>query len=119
MPPIDKWSTFILAPGFAQDWGALGLTDAGLSRLQWELVEDPEAGAVVKGTGGLRKYRFAPPGAGKSGGCRVCYAHFPRHGTVYLVVAYGKSQKADLSAAEKKAIARELRTFEAGLDAAR
>jgi hypothetical protein len=41
---------------------------------------------------------------GKRGGVRVCYVLFREHGIVLLVTAYGKNQKDDLSAAEKKQI---------------
>lgn len=84
MPPMDEWLTFINTAVFDQQWAALGLGDEDLSRLQQALIEDPEAGNVVSGTGGLRKVRFAPPGSGKSGGVRVGYGYFPGHGIVLL-----------------------------------
>lgn len=117
MPPMDEWLTFINTAVFDQQWAALGLGDEDLSRLQQALIEDPEAGNVVSGTGGLRKVRFAPPGSGKSGGVRVGYGYFPGHGIVLLALAYGKRAKADLTPAEKKAITKMLRAFAAKLGA--
>jgi hypothetical protein len=111
MPPISEWLGFFHANGFDGDWEGLDLTDEDLARLQQVLVDDPEAGDVIKGTGGLRKVRFAPPGSGKSGGARVCYAHFPDYGLILLVMAYGKSRTADLTPAQKKAIAKQLEGF--------
>ena len=34
---------------------------------------NPEAGAVIRGSGGIRKVRWAREGAGKSGGVRIVY----------------------------------------------
>jgi hypothetical protein len=45
----------------------------------------------------------------------VCYAHFPVHGTITLFVAFGKNERSDLSAAEARATAVALRTFESEL----
>lgn len=115
MPPMDEWLTFINTAVFDQQWAALGLGDEELSRLQQVLIEDPEAGDVVGGTGGLRKVRFAPPGSGKSGGVRVGYGYFPGRGIVLLALAYGKRAKADLTPAEKKLVARMLKAFAARL----
>ena len=44
-------------------------------QLQFELMDKPIAGAVIEGTGGLRKLRQADPsrGKGKRGGLRVIY----------------------------------------------
>ncbi|MDR3622247.1 MAG: hypothetical protein P4L85_23050 [Paludisphaera borealis] len=74
--------------------------------LENQIMERPEAGAVVPGTGGLRKLRFAPSGGGKGkrGSERVCYALYPAPGIVVLVFVYGKGEKADLTAVEKKQI---------------
>ena len=51
------------------------LDDEGLRALQSALLENPEAGDVIEGTGGLRKVRHADPrrGKGKRGGLRVIY----------------------------------------------
>lgn len=64
-------------------------------------IQDPEAGRVVQGTGGVRKIRVALPGRGKSGGARVIY-HFrvTRH-RVYLILAYPRNVKDTLTAREK------------------
>lgn len=102
MNPIEEWPSFVHGGAFDEDWESLGLGDGDLARLQHALVADPEAGTVIPGTGGLRKLRFAPPGAGKSGGLRVCYALIPGRGIVLLMAAYGKTTKANLTAAEKR-----------------
>lgn len=101
-----KWLSFLQLPGFVADWKALDLDDESLRELELLLVERPDAGAVVAGTGGMRKVRFSP-GAwarGKSGAARVGYACFLRAGTIVLMAAFGKSEKANFSAAERNAL---------------
>ena len=58
--------TFYEMKLFTKKWQDLGFTDDELSQLQQVLLENPKAGDVMKGTGGLRKVRFAFPGSGKS-----------------------------------------------------
>ena len=78
----------------------------------------PEASPVIKGTGGLRKLRFAPMRwqIGKSGAIRVCYVYFKPQWTVLLVMAYGKNRKDTLTAAEKSGIAQYIRVIEHWFD---
>ena len=101
--------TFVQLPRFASRWAQLKLNDEDLRALERELMQHPEVGAVVSGTGGLRKVRFAPPSrhAGKSGGFRVGYAYFKVAETIYLLAVFPKNEQANLSAAEK-AEAREI-----------
>lgn len=88
---------------FAAKWRTLGLTDEDLQALERLIAADPTAGDVMRGTGGVRKVRFAPPSwhTGKSGAARVCYAAFTRIGTVYLLTVFAKNEKANLTAAER------------------
>jgi hypothetical protein len=105
---------FIDLPGFTARWDALGLTDADRSALEFEIMADPAAGAVVPTSGGFRKLRFAPPswGRGKRGALRVYYAHIPGLGVVLLGSVFSKTEKADLSADQRKTLASLVRTFE-------
>jgi mRNA-degrading endonuclease RelE of RelBE toxin-antitoxin system len=108
---------FVQFPSFLRDWHRLGLGDEALRALEHELIGAPERAPVIEHAGGLRKLRFAPPGLGrgKSGAYRVCYAYFPAFGTVALFVAFGKNERADLSPAEARAVAKALKAFEAEL----
>lgn len=51
------------------------MDDEAYRLLQLELLDNPKAGDVIEGTGGLRKLRQADPrrGKGKRGGLRVIY----------------------------------------------
>jgi hypothetical protein len=96
--------TFIELPLFRSKWEDLGLSDSDLRRLQMELLEDPKVGAVMRGTGGVRKMRFAFEHKGKSGGIRVIYVDFEIYEKIYLLTAYTKNEKENLSADERNEI---------------
>ena len=80
------------------------LGDDGLRAVQEMIQANPEVGAVVKGTGGARKIRVAARGRGKSGGARVIYYFQSAQGTVYLLLAYAKSEADDLTPAGKRVL---------------
>jgi hypothetical protein len=96
---------FICTGEFDKCWTALGLDDEDLKDLQNELLGNPQAGDVIKKTGGARKIRIAAKGHGKRGGARVIYVDILVHKKIYLLVAYPKGQKDNLSDAEKNSIA--------------
>ncbi|MBR0512034.1 MAG: addiction module toxin RelE, partial [Ruminococcus sp.] len=64
--------TFIEVPSFTKKWYALGLTNDDLIALQNAILQDPKgAGALIPGTGSMRKIRVPLKGHGKRGGARV------------------------------------------------
>ena len=69
------------------------------------LAENPLAGDEIPGTGGVRKLRFPALGRGKRGGARVIYFYGGEDMPIYALLAYAKSAKTDLSAAELRAVA--------------
>lgn len=83
-----------------RDW----LDDATLQTLQATLIEQPEAGALVVGTGGVRKVRVALPGRGKSGSARVIYLYRAARGRIYLLLGYQKNVQESLAASEKQTL---------------
>ncbi len=95
---------FVMLPEFDRQWSLLGLNDDDLKVLQQELSDNPEKGSIIEGTGGLRKVRFAIKGKGKSGGARVCYVDFAVRETIYLITAYSKNEKDNLSDEERNNI---------------
>ena len=94
---------FVETSEFTQ-WVKEYMSDDALSNLQRELLNDPDMGSVMPGCGGLRKVRVADPrrGKGKQGGARVIYLHIEELDQIHLITVYGKDQKDDLSAGEKK-----------------
>ncbi len=78
------------------------LSDEEYLAFQQFLLEQPEAGDVVKGSGGVRKVRWARPGAGKSGGVRVCYYTRNAAGQILLLVIYAKNVRANIPGAVLK-----------------
>ena len=96
--------SFVELPIFKSRWEALGLNEEDLLRLQIELLADPKAGDVMQGTGGVRKMRFAFEHRGKSGGVRVIYVDFEVYEKIYLLTAYTKNEKDDLTKKERSEI---------------
>lgn len=67
------------------------LGDDEYGALQEFLCEHPDAGDMVKGSGGVRKLRWARSGTGKSGGVRLCYFARTRAGQMLMLTIYAKS----------------------------
>lgn len=91
-------------PEFEKQWSKLGLTDQDLKDLEAFLCEHPDSGDLIKGTGGLRKLRWALPSGGKSGGARVLYVDFASFEQTFLITCFKKAQKVNLSKAECNAV---------------
>jgi len=67
------------------------LSDEEYRRLQLALADNPELGAVIKGTGGVRKVRWAGSGRGKRGGVRVIYYARRPAGAIWMLTIYPKN----------------------------
>ena len=65
---------------------------------------NPEKGDLIRGTGGLRKIRVAFEGRGKSGSARVCYVDFAVFERIYLITAYTKNEKDNLTQKERNEV---------------
>ena len=74
------------------------LTDDEYARLQSALIEAPERGALVPGSGGVRKLRWAQPGRGKRGGIRVIYYARTREGVIWMLMIYAKNEEENIPA---------------------
>ena len=107
--------TFIMTQEFDKNWKSMGLTDDDLKALQEELILNPTKGDLMQGTGGLRKLRIAFEDRSKSGSGRVCYVDFAVYSKIYLITAYPKNEKDNLSKAERNAIAAVIRQLENAL----
>jgi len=95
---------FIALPSFDRKWASLGLSNEELRLLEKELLADPKLGAVMRGTGGVRKLRFAFEHRGKSGSLRVIYIDFEYYEKIYLLDVFTKSEKSNLSPAERNEV---------------
>ncbi len=60
------------------------------------IAANPEAGDVIKGSGGCRKVRWSRPGSGKRGGVRVIHFNALADGRIFLLLIYAKSAKEDV-----------------------
>ena len=97
---------FIMLPEFDKQWKAIGFDDNDLKSLQEELTINPEKGEMMRGTGGLRKIRVAFEGRGKSGSARACYVDFAVYEKIYMISAYTKNDKDNLTKEERNEIKR-------------
>ena len=82
------------------------LSDQQYKQLQQELVLNPLAGKLIAHSGGLRKVRVGASGRGKRGGARVIYYYLAQQDAVFLLLAYGKSEKDDLTQDELRILRR-------------
>ena len=103
---------FVELPLFRARWKDMGLNDDDLKRLQEELLADPKVGSVMRGTGGVRKMRFAFEQRGKSGSVRVIYVDFEIYEKIFLITAYPKNEKDNLSDSERSEIKQMIQALE-------
>lgn len=82
------------------------LSDGEYRLLQVYLAHRPDAGAVIKGSGGLRKARWSAGSRGKRGGVRVIYYWAPRIGRLLMLLMYAKSERQDLTPAQLRVLRR-------------
>ena len=72
-------------------------TDDEYTNLQSDIVANPNAGDVIRGSGGVRKLRWRLPGRGKRGGVRVIYYLRLRQGQVWMLTMYAKNEADSIS----------------------
>ena len=87
---------------YLRDLKRLGASASEIGRLEQTIANNPEAGAVIPGLGGVRKLRFALGGKGKRGGGRAIYFLMVSEDVAVMLFAYAKSDKEDMTPAEKK-----------------
>ncbi|MGH7073901.1 MAG: type II toxin-antitoxin system RelE/ParE family toxin [Stellaceae bacterium] len=87
-------------------------TEGELQQAENEVTVRPEHWPVIRGTGGCRKARAGRRGSGKSGGVRIIYFYRSRHGAIYFMDIYPKSEQDDLSAADKVAMRNLVKTIQ-------
>ncbi|HBA65024.1 MAG TPA: transcriptional regulator [Methylococcaceae bacterium] len=82
------------------------LSDEEYRALQAYLMQKPDAGDIVKGSGGVRKVRWAPDGKGKSGGVRVIYYWKNPNHEIWMLTIYSKSERSTIPSHVLKQIAK-------------
>ena len=93
--------TVVETPVFISSAKDAGVTEEELDDIRSFLAANPEAGALMAGTGGARKFRWAGKGRGKSGGYRVITFFSGMDIPVFLLDIYTKDEKDNLSQAER------------------
>ncbi len=78
------------------------LLEKDFEAFEKRLVENPEEGDPIQGTGGLRKTRLKSCSKGKSGGFRVCYCDIPEKEKLFFIALYAKNVQEDLNSEEKR-----------------
>ncbi len=92
-------------PGYLKDAEAI-FTTQEREAIVTMVANNPKCGEIVQGTGGVRKVRVGRGGRGKSGGGRVVYIHHDADHPVFLLAAFAKNEKANLSKAERNEMAK-------------
>lgn len=84
------------------------LGDDEYRRLQIALLENPEAGDIIPGSGGIRKVRWRAPGRGKRGGYRVIYYAKITQGMIWMLTMYPKNVTENIPANVLRQIRKEI-----------
>jgi mRNA-degrading endonuclease RelE of RelBE toxin-antitoxin system len=92
---------FVETPIFTRRLESL-LAEEEYRELQNALIEQPEAGVTIRGSGGLRKLRWAAKGRGKSGGVRVIYYWFVSPEKFLMLFIYPKNEQDNLTPEQTK-----------------
>ena len=98
------WFEFVESNVFSKQVGELSAEV--LTKIQYDLVQNPERGDIVKGTHGVRKARVADPHSsrGKSGSYRYLYLYLEHAGRIHLLYLFSKNEQSDLSPEQKHII---------------
>ena len=100
---MKKMITIIEFPGFLSQVGSSISIDERDEFINF-IARNPDAGNIIPGTGGVRKVRWGSKNKGKSGGIRVIYYFYDEIAPVFLLTAYGKGEKENLTSEQKKQI---------------
>jgi len=68
------------------------------------LIDQPDAGKIISGSGGIRKIRWSGSGRGKRGGTRLIYYWATNLDQLYMLFAYAKNERDDLTKDQLKTL---------------
>jgi len=100
----DRWITVVETKSF-QERAKARMSKGEVESAVKMIARNPTCGDVIKGTGGIRKVRFAVAGRGKSGGVRIIYYFYNEDIPVFMLTVFAKNEKANLTQAERKTLA--------------
>jgi hypothetical protein len=100
--------TLVATPTFESQAKRAGVSEEEMRGICDVIAADPCAGDIIPGSGGARKLRHRAAGAGKSGGWRTIHYFAGEDIPVFLLAIYSKSQKANLTRAERNELAKVL-----------
>lgn len=95
--------TIVEFPGFLSQVGGPISADERDEFIAY-IAKNPKAGDVITGTGGVRKVRWGSKNKGKSGGVRIIYYFYDEDAPIFLLTAYGKGERENLTDEQKKQI---------------
>jgi len=93
---------------------AMGFDEAAMQAVEAMIVSAPDAHPMIKGLRGARKARFARAGTGKSGGGRTIYYLAVSSDRLFMMTAYAKNERDDISPEQRKAILRVIESIKGG-----
>jgi len=73
------------------------LSDEEYRLFQIKLIDNPEAGNIIKGSGGIKKIRWSGSGRGKRGGSRILYYWYNTQGVLLMLFIFKKNESDDLT----------------------
>ena len=85
------------------------MDDDDYAQMQVFLAARPDAGVVIRGSGGMRKLRWAGSGRGKRGGLRVIYYWWVAKDRISMLLVYAKNEMDDLTAQQLKLLKNQLK----------
>ena len=88
------------------------MEDDDYAKLQLALAKRPDMGKIIPDGGGIRKMRWAGSGRGKRGGLRVIYYWHVADSQIWMLLAYPKNERGDLTPEQIKQLKRLVKEFE-------
>jgi mRNA-degrading endonuclease RelE of RelBE toxin-antitoxin system len=106
----------VFALEFVEASGSSAIRDKYFSGAEFHLLQlflmaNPDAGSVIRGSGGVRKLRWGVKGSGKRGGLRVIYYRIASDNKIFLITVYRKTEVSDLSRTSIKEIRKLMRDY--------
>ncbi len=107
MPYMKYMQGVVETPPYLADAQRL-FTEAERAAIVDHVAADPKCGVVMPGSGGVRKLRVGFGGRGKRGGARIIFLFAGVDVPVFLLAAFAKNEKADLTAAERTTLGKQV-----------